>query len=505
VTTHLPDFLNNDNAEKRRKARSKWWTAFEAMADALREAAVAAFPEGSPSWEERRRPYSCSVTETEIRNGVMALDNENRRVNCVWFKRNIVDLEDAIAERDGEVAKYTDLDNDKGKVDGEAMELLSLLRERDLPSVMPSDRIHEFDVKFASGRGIDPENPEHAAYIDQLVTKFVDTMEDMVRENLMRQNASLMADELYQEVVSHNILAGKQARVFRGREDVCRRITEYFQRADERLPLIYMGAMGQGKSFVAAKAWSLAQTALAGTPCVAVRFVAQTALSDTSEELMHTLAQQLAVAFDQDYVVPTDRGMLTRLFESMLKLARLDRPIVLILDGLDRLAFSDQGRNCLWLPLRLPPHVKVIVTLNPAAHNVTAAIMKRIFGQVCFENFVFELPTMSKEDAHAILDSLVTDAGRSLTTVQRNAIVNSVLKDPAPSPLALRIACDLAQPWTDKTKGKAIELPSSPWELFNLYLDRLERIHGRALVSRALSYVAIAEEGVTSTELEDLL
>lgn len=79
VTTHLPDFLRNDDADRRRKARSQWWTAFEAMSDALRAAADKAFPGDTLEAQEKRRPYSCSVTETEIRNGIMAVRNGRQR------------------------------------------------------------------------------------------------------------------------------------------------------------------------------------------------------------------------------------------------------------------------------------------------------------------------------------------------------------------------------------------------------------------------------------------
>lgn len=213
------------------------------------------------------------------------------------------------------------------------------------------------------------------------------------------------------------------------------------------------------------------------------------------------------MVYDIDYTTPADHSALIKLFETLLKNARPDRPLVIILDGLDRISSTGNGRDCgTWLPIRLPAHVKLVVTCDPtAAPDVAGSVTKRLYGQPAFETHFQTIPGLTDSDARAILSSLLADAGRTLTPKQTDTVVATMLSSPLPSPLALRVAVDLARSWTDRSSGKAIELPHSANALFHRYLEGLERIHGRALVSRALSYLAIAKEGVTAAELEDLL
>lgn len=81
VTTHLPDFLNNDNPELRKKARDSWWSCFERMTQALRSAAGIVFA----SQPAKLLPYQFSVTENEIRTGLLSLSQPVRNDMCIWY------------------------------------------------------------------------------------------------------------------------------------------------------------------------------------------------------------------------------------------------------------------------------------------------------------------------------------------------------------------------------------------------------------------------------------
>lgn len=117
VSALLPAVLASGDA--RAQAKSAWWTAFEAMCTALREAARALFGDGA-----RARQYVFSVTENEIRRGALGLDDNTRHQQCMWFKRNIIDLAQRVAAGDKAVGKFTDLQWGKSEFDPDAKALL---------------------------------------------------------------------------------------------------------------------------------------------------------------------------------------------------------------------------------------------------------------------------------------------------------------------------------------------------------------------------------------------
>lgn len=98
------------------------------------------------------------MTENEIRSGCLELDEQTRNEQCIWFKRNIVDLEEHVAAGDPKVGKFTDLVWGKNEIDPDAKRLLGTLRSDELPAALPNTAVHEFDVKYAPGVGIDPDN-----------------------------------------------------------------------------------------------------------------------------------------------------------------------------------------------------------------------------------------------------------------------------------------------------------------------------------------------------------
>jgi WD40 repeat protein len=113
------------------------------------------------------------------------------------------------------------------------------------------------------------------------------------------------------------------------------------------------------------------------------------------------------------------------------------------------------------------------------------------------------IPKMSKEEAGSILDNWLRDAKRSLTSQQRQNVLNAFNK--CPLPLFLKLAFDEACRWKSYTPENETNVPSTIREIIHSLFDRLERIHGKMLVSHALAYISGSKNGLTESELEDLL
>ena len=113
------------------------------------------------------------------------------------------------------------------------------------------------------------------------------------------------------------------------------------------------------------------------------------------------------------------------------------------------------------------------------------------------------IPKMSKEEAGDILDNWLDDAARSLTSQQHQSVLHAFNK--CPLPLYLKLAFDEACRWKSYTPENETKLPLTIREILHSLFDHLERIHGKMLVSHALAYISASKNGLTQSELEDLL
>ncbi|KAH3895482.1 hypothetical protein DPMN_019647 [Dreissena polymorpha] len=60
----------------------------------------------------------------------------------------------------------------------------------------------------------------------------------------------------------------------------------------------------------------------------------------------------------------------------LLKHGTAECPLVVILDSLDQLDTSHNGRSLMWLPASLPPHCKIIVSSLPKEKYETFPALK---------------------------------------------------------------------------------------------------------------------------------
>lgn len=72
---------------------------------------------------------------------------------------------------------------------------------------------------------------------------------------------------------------------------------------------------------------------------------------------------QISVTCKEDLAaIPGDYKGIVAHFEALLQKASSDRPLYLFLDAIDELSPEDGALGLSWLPLHLPPHVKMVVS-----------------------------------------------------------------------------------------------------------------------------------------------
>ena len=122
-----------------------------------------------------------------------------------------------------------------------------------------------------------------------------------------------------------------------------------------------------------------------------------------------------------------------------------------------------------------------------------------ILPDECF----LEVPRIPLNEADAILDNWLKAANRVILPKQKSYIMEAFQK--CPLPLYLKLASDEALRWRSYTPDSDIHLEQNVREIIDDLFQRLERRHGKTLVSHALAYITASKNGLTEPELEDLL
>ncbi|KAL3863458.1 hypothetical protein ACJMK2_005212 [Sinanodonta woodiana] len=208
ISTVLSRITDPDPSQKIAKQNAQWWIVSDKLTEILRCSADKAFQERKLNEEERHKYYQ-SVTEAEVRLGILnAKKVDNKVLVYLRYLQNI-DLKSKIADR------YIDQKN--SKVDFEAEELREKLRSH-VGTVMPKDRQKTFRVDFLP-EGIQPEKEDHVKYLYELDQHFESTLKKMIKTELQDSAIRLDMREVYTEVLHHLHFCEKKNRTFCGREE----------------------------------------------------------------------------------------------------------------------------------------------------------------------------------------------------------------------------------------------------------------------------------------------
>ena len=110
---------------------------------------------------------------------------------------------------------------------------------------------------------------------------------------------------------------------------------------------------------------------------------------------------------------------------------------------------------------------------------------------------------MPVDTAKQILNSWLKSSERRLQSEQENIVLEAFQK--CPLPLYLKLAFDEACRWKSYTPLNDNKLAPTIKGIIHELLDRVEKLHGKILVSQALAYITASRNGLTEPELEDIL
>ncbi|XP_078369383.1 uncharacterized protein LOC144653297 [Oculina patagonica] len=492
IPSLLPDYRNYDNEELRRKASGEWWTAFERMQVVLRMAADKALDEKS-----ERHKYYMSVTEDEIRRGIINASNPSK--HCFWFKRVISDLQTNIGSKNA--GKFMDKTwGANSSVDETAQKFLNVFRENDLPQALPSTNIMNYDIKW-SDNGVDPSaSTEHSQYIEKLCTDFYGTLTQMIDNGIQEKEASGARDPIVEEIFQHGSFCQKKCSSFQGRKDFLEAAKNTLVNHDKHSLVVY-GASGCGKTSIMAKIAAKVRRWVKGKSAIVVsRFVGTSPDSSAIRPLLRSICIQLCKATEEETEeIPEDMKSLKDYFHECLKESARNQPVILVLDSLDQLSIDDSGRQMDWFPRQLPRNVYTILSTLPGDEYQALPSLRTILPEECF----MEVPKIPLDEADVILDTWLKAANRTILPKQKSYVMESFQK--CPLPLYLKLSFDEALRWKSYTPESDMNLEPTVREIIDDLFSRVEKRHGKILVSHALAYITASKNGLTEPELEDLL
>ena len=101
-----------------------------------------------------------------------------------------------------------------------------------------------------------------------------------------------------------------------------------------------------------------------------------------------SMSTQITFAFKVDNaVLPGDYKCIAEEFEFLLHKATEEKPIYIFLDAVDQLSPEDGASGMSWLPLDLPPNVKVVLSTSSEVQYRCYPVLQSILSKHK-ENFV---------------------------------------------------------------------------------------------------------------------
>lgn len=427
--------------------------------------------------------FWASATEQEISYGALKVPDAHEHVLC--FLRTIEGV-----PADSRAGDYRDIDPTSGSVDLDSSDRLDDLKRR-LRSRLGSN-VREYRAQW---REHEPTG-EHLA-------KLADDARRDLRRQIENQLGRLEAvDSLDREVAGHHRFARERRRLFIGRESELARIAAVLDAAGSR-SLEVIGPGGTGKSALMAE---VARQARERNPAAVLvtRFIGATAASVDRELLLDGVCREILREYGiQGAPPPVKWDELIEFFKGCLGHATRDRPLVLLVDGLDQLMTPADPA----LTSAPADHVKVVVSSRhdlPVEDSLAPGPRLDIPKS---SGDILVLGPLTMQEGEQLLDALLESVSRTLQRHQRDELLRR-FEQSARSPLYLKMAFEEARRWHSYSAPASTRLSAGVRPLIgdNLF-ERLASpaAHGEALVAHALGYLAAARVGLGEDEILELL
>ena len=411
--------------------------------------------------------YTASATEQEIVNGALKVPNAKEHIFC--FLREIQN-----GPNNNAASNFFETDP---QIAGMQSDLKNRLRQTF------SNNVHEYSSNWKNdGPSLD--------HLDQLCEDVYHELSAVISSELERLEE---IDQLDREIANHEIFKSERTRIFFGRKEILNAIEKYISSPNNH-PLIIHGVSGTGKSALIAKAIDIVQK---DGQEIVYRFIGVTPESSNVRALLENLCRQISRQYGVDESsIPVDYKELVDEFPKRLALATQEKPLILFLDALDQLSALGNIQDLAWMPMELPPNVRLVTSTLPGTYLED-------FEKTIQEQNRIEIQPMSVKDGESVLDAWLIESRRNLQNDQKKYLLQKF--SDCGLPLYLKLSFEEARLW--KSYDQIPELGNDISGILHNLFQRLsmESNHGEILVSRSLGYLITSKNGLSEDELVDVL
>ncbi|XP_055855708.1 NACHT and WD repeat domain-containing protein 2 [Episyrphus balteatus] len=495
ISSILINFNNKRVPKLQAEDQAVWWDTLNKMQKLLRKAALSLNTNGKMD-KETMHNYFMSVTEREVINGV--LDVKNTKNHCLAYVRYINNIN---LQNLKKASLFVDIIN--RSLDTESSKLLANLRDERLPNKIETTNMQKYTVEWIGREGLDIET--HEEYLNHFIAHFYKNIVKLV-DRAMRKEDSSAQGQIVTEILQHLHACNNSVKVFYGREENLEHIKRYML-GDSDKPLVLYGEGGCGKTSLLAKSASLVASDwfVSKRPINVIRFLGTTPDSSALTPTLISICQQISYNYMLPFEnIPDDLVPLTAHFKQLLTYASPAQPLTLYLDSVDQLTGTQDANKVSWIPTRLPPHCKIIISCANEESNPTVSQEYHVLCKMIDieENFI-EVTSLGEDLAMNVIKMWMKTACRDLNNYQWRLVANAISK--CSLPIFVKLVFAEICRWRSYTRPQETHLASTVMDSIMMLFERIEKQHGRILVFHALAYITAAKSGLSESELEDLI
>ncbi|XP_053293523.1 telomerase protein component 1 isoform X3 [Pleuronectes platessa] len=434
-------------------------------------------------------PEGLSITEMEIRQfQALFPDSVNQRMFCYFRDPNITKSVPA--------AWRSDFAPESKEAESKMASLKSSIRASDIK--VTENYPCEWGGVVEGKPYLRNLEDFGKAVLDDLWTAVV---KQFVEEDEEAEAASDVSEqEVHQEALQ---------RQFFGRAKLLSRAVEVVEQVQSKGGLMVVdGGPGEGKTvFMAALADALRTRDKSKSNLVCDVISYSTAASQSArsvQNLLRCLVQWFRKIRNTEKKSPLPHSYKDLLseFHSALSDVKRNKPLVLMVDGMDGVQDGGGQLNSNWIPQQLPQGVCLIVSITPKADLLQTLVKRR-------STVPFTLGQLTMPDRREIIQRGLEAFGKKLSdTAFNNQLQNLIMKKGAMSPLFLHLACEDLRNFAsfDQLKKTLQDLPESLSQLVQHNLNRLCSQHRGMLGLRwTLAVLTVSPTGLRERDLYSVL
>ncbi len=431
---------------------------------------------------DKYKDFFKSATELEIRD---ALDNQfkGNEDNTLVYLRSFstIDDQDYYENSDEKQKKLNDLKSDLNK------DIYSLVEQNniDLNLYKESDK-----------------DTQKFSVLSSDLQYFCNEIFEKYSENIRREmNNYTKRSDLAVEVEEQKKFLEFKSEVVLGRDVEVDDIKKFVKNPTEQYYLLY-GKSGSGKSSVMAKTiFDLtskeSKEKLSDEYKVLYRFIGTTAHTSSPRDTFEHIYWELKDEEKKPFIEYEDHKFYAQ-FRELLK--SYDKQIILFMDAVDQ--FNTYDSLSIFLD-ELPENVKVVFSIlnkHQQEDNVDTLYYERLINSI---SKAYELDVL-KNSNEAILKSWLDKDKRELTKKQSEYLLDKCLTQ---TPLYLRLAFTIAKEWKSGYFEYEDDIQGDEKSLILKFFKKLKEnhYHKNNLIERVLGFVSASKDGLSESELIDLL